>query len=254
MTLVIDIAWIVTVILVAVRLGAVLLLTPIFSLGSIPGHVRVLFVFALAAMLVGGLGVGARLPVESIASLLSAILIEGIIGALLAFGLFTAFATFMLAGRIVDMQLGFAVANLIDPTTRTQVPLLGSFLNVVAVVAFFAIDGHHMIIRGIAFSLEQIPPGTGLPVMDLGAVVVQFGAMFLYAVALVAPVIFTLLLIDVVIAVIARTMPQVNVFIVTLPLKIFVGLVMLALSLRYMSPVMARIFEVLFEYWNNLLG
>ena len=254
MSLAIDIAWIVTVILVAVRLGAVLLLTPIFSLGSVPGTVRVFFIFGLAVVLVAGLGVGARVSVETVAGLSTAIVSEAIIGALLAFGLFTAFATFMLAGRVVDMQLGFSVANLIDPTTRTQAPLLGSFLNVVAVVAFFAIDGHHMIIRGLAFSLEQIPPGTALPALDLGAVVVQFGAMFLYAVALVAPVIFTLLLIDIVIAVVARTMPQVNVFIVSLPLKIFVGLVMLAISLRYMSPVMARIYEVLFFYWNTLLG
>ena len=111
-----------------------------------------------------------------------------------------------------------------------------------------------MLMRGLEFSFERIPPGTLMADIDPSIVVAQFGGMFLYAVALSAPVLFTILLIDIVLAVIARSMPQVNVFIVSLPLKILVGLLMLAISLRYMQPLIMRIFEDIFEYWQRLLS
>jgi len=253
MTATAEIAWILAIALVALRIGAVLVLTPLFSIGGVPAHVRVFLVIALAVLMVGAVGIQTFDIPTSLGALVLAGLSEVVLGALLAFGLFTAFAVFQLAGRLMDMQVGFGIAALIDPTTRTQSPLLGTFLNLIAVAAFFAIDGHHLLIRGLAFSLERIPPGTPLIDVDPGAVVAQFGGMFVYALALAAPVLFVILLVDVVLAVIARTMPQVNVFIVSLPLKIFVGLVVLAISLNYAAPLMSRVFENLFNYWHDLM-
>jgi flagellar biosynthetic protein FliR len=177
-----------------------------------------------------------------------------VIGGLMAFGVVAAFAAFLLGGRIIDVQMGFGVASLIDPTTRSSAPLLGTFLNFLAVVTFFAIDGHHLIIRGLAFSLEHIPPGTSLGEINIGAVVAHFGAMFIFGVMVVAPALIAILLLDIGLAVIARTMPQVNVFIVSLPLKIFVGLAMTAISLPYLGSVMKRIFESIFSYWESVVA
>lgn len=253
MSITVETVWILAVALVALRIGAVFVLTPLFSFGGVPTNVRVLFVLGLAAMMMGGLNIQTLAVPTSLGPLVLAGLSELVLGALFAFGLFTAFAVFQLAGRIMDVQLGFGIATLIDPATRTQSPLLGTFLHLVALAAFFAVDGHHLLIRGLAFSLAHIPPGTLLTSIDSGAVVAQFGGMFVYALALATPVLFSILLIDVVLAVVARTMPQVNIFIVGLPLKIFVGLVILAVSLNYMAPFMARVFESLFNYWHNLM-
>lgn len=253
MSVTLEIAWILAVALVALRIGTIFILTPLFSFGGIPANVRVLLVMALAAIMVAaGNAQMLRMP-ASLGQLVLAGLSELVFGALLAFGIFTAFAAFQLAGRIMDFQLGFGIATLIDPATRTQAPLLGTFLNLVAIVAFFAIDGHHLLIRGLAFSLEHTPPGTLMTDIDSGAVVAQFGGMFVYALALAAPVLFAILLIDVVLAVMARTMPQMNIFIVGLPLKIFVGLAVLAVSLNFAAPLMARVFEDLFNYWHNIM-
>lgn len=254
MTLVINIGWALTLVLVVVRVAAALALTPLLALGSMPRQVRVLWVLALS---VGFLSVLAAPPNPApvgVGGLALAVLTEMLIGALLAFGLMTAFATFQLAGRILDLQLGLSVANLVDPTTRTQAPLLGTFLHFAAVALFFAVDGHHMVVRGLAFSFEHIPPGTALTALDMGAVVAQFGAMFVYAVALAAPVMFVLLLVDMAMAVMGRSMPQMNVFIVSIPIKIIVGLFVLALSVRYMGAVSGSIFEHLFDYWHTVLS
>jgi flagellar biosynthesis protein FliR len=253
MSLAIDMGWIAAVWLVALRIGALLLLTPLFALGGVPVRVRVLLVLALSLTLIAALGPTAIAYHGSLGGLLVAAMTELVIGGLLAFGVFTAFASFQFAGRIMDTQLGFGVASLIDPSTRTPTPLLGTVLNFTALMAFFAIDGHHMIIRGIAFSLERIPPGTPLVDIDSAAVVAQFGSMFVYALMLAAPVVFVVLMVDIAMAVMARTMPQMNVFIVSLPLKIVVGLITLTISLHYLNPIMTRIFEALFDYWHTLL-
>lgn len=254
MTLAVDMGWILTVLLVAMRIAAALALTPLLAMGGMPGRVRLLLVLALAVSLTSALAVPAAVSVTTLGGLIAAAFGELLFGGLLAFGLFTAFAAFQLAGRTIDIQMGFGVASLIDPATRTTAPLLGTFLNVVALAVFFAIDGHLMVIRGLAFSLQHLPPGTPLATIDAGAVVAQFGGMFVFALALAAPVLIVLFLVDIAMAVMARTMPQVNVFIVSLPLKILVGLLVLAISVRFMGPLMERIFEQVFDYWQQLVG
>ena len=79
------------------------------------------------------------------------------------------------------------VANLIDPVTRAQAPLIGTALNLMAVAIFFAVDGHHMLVRAVAFSLEHFPPGRSLRELNLAAVAAQFGVMFTFGLALAAP-------------------------------------------------------------------
>lgn len=250
----IDIAWLVAVLLVAIRIGAAFALTPVFGAPQIPMQARVITIVTLAVALVGAAGVHpAGLP-TSIGALGKAAISELVTGAFLAFAIFAAFGAFLLGGRIIDMQVGFSVANLIDPVTRTQSPLIGTFLNLLAVVIFLSIGGDHMLVRGLAYSVERIPPGTPIGQIDLGAIVTQFGAMFVYAVMLVAPVIFSLLFVDVGLAVMARTMPQVNVFIVSLPLKVLIGLLVLAISLNYLGPVLEKIFGSIFIFWQNVLA
>ena len=248
-----DITWLLTTVLVALRFGVALALTPILAFGNLPAMFRVLFVFALAALLGAGAGVSAARDVLDIAGFAGMAAAEALLGALLAFGILAAFGAFQLAGRLLDLQLGFGVATLIDPATRGHAPLLGTLLWMVAVVVFFAIDGHHALIRAFALSLQSVPPGTPPRDLEPAAVVGQFGAMFTFALAIAAPVVLVLLLVDAVVAVMARTMPQMNIFFLSLPLKILVGLLTLALSVVYLGPVARRCFETIFDMWASVL-
>jgi len=118
---------------------------------------------------------------------------------------------------------------------------------------FFAVDGHHMLVRGIAYSLAQFPPGRTLADLQAGAVVEQFGVVFAYGLMVVAPAVIVLLLLDVGLAIAARTMPQMNIFIVAMPLKVVVGVFTLALSMQYLAPALQRVFGSIGHYWQNLL-
>lgn len=253
MDITVDIAWLTAVWLIVIRVGATLALTPVFGAPQIPMQARAVLVVTLAVALVGVTGVHPAVLPASVGGLAKAAVSELFTGALFAFAMFAAFGAFLLGGRIIDMQIGFSVANLIDPVTRTQSPLIGTFLNLLAVVVFLAIGGDHLLIRGLAFSIKHIPPGTPLGQIDMAAIVTQFGAMFVYGVTLVGPVIFSLLFVDLGLAVMARTMPQVNVFIVSLPLKVLVGLIVLAISLNYLGPVMEKIFGSIFIFWQQAI-
>ena len=249
-----DIAYLTTVLLVSIRLGAVFLLAPIFSIAKIPVTVMVIFVLSLSALLVANLNISSLATPESFGDLVSAGAFELVVGGAMAFGMFAAFAVFLFGGRILDFQMGFGIANLIDPVTHTPTPMLGTILNMMAVMMFLMINGHHMVIRGLVYSLEKVPPGSAINNFELSALVAQFGNLFVFGLAIVAPAVFSLLLLDVGMSFAARTMPQVNVFIVSIPLKIFVGLLMLALSLNYVAPLMERIFGSMFRYWERILG
>lgn len=249
-----QLPWLLTVMLVSVRLGVVVIMTPVFSLIGLPVKIRLLFVLALSATLVSGMEPGFAAPaIDSPGSLALAAAHEFLIGSLLAFGLLAGFAAFQFAGRIMDIQLGFGVAGLIDPTTRAPAPLLGTVLNMAAVLTFFVIGGHRLLLKGLAFSLQQIPPGSALRGVPLDQVLAQFGAMFVFAALLAAPVMTVVLLVDIAMAVMARTMPQMNVFIIGLPLKILVGLIVLAISLGFLGPAFSLVFEGIFTGWQALL-
>jgi len=254
MRLSLDLNWIATVLLSSIRVGILFLMTPLLALGALPVNVRVLFVLALSAVLIAGAATPIGTIDLSVAGLAAAAACEVVLGGLLAFGLFAGFAAFQLAGRLLDLQLGLGVAVLFDPTTRSQAPLLGTLLFMVAVMFFFQIDGHHLVLRGLAYSLERIPPGTPMREIDFGALVAMFGAMFAFAAAISAPVVFVLLLADAALSIMARSMPQMNVFFAGLPLKILLGLLTLALSVPLMAPVAQKVFQSIFGYWQRVLG
>ncbi|MES9938935.1 MAG: flagellar biosynthetic protein FliR [Candidatus Thiodiazotropha sp. 6PLUC2] len=242
------------VLLVAARFSPIFLLTPLFAVAKVPTRVRVLLVLALSYLLVTGLDLKHIESLSTFSALFHALLIELMLGVMLAFGFFAAFGAFLFGGRILDFQMGFGVASLVDPATHIQTPLIGTVLNLMAVITFFLLDGHHMLVRGLVYSLDKIPPGSSVRELDPQVVIAHFGLMFVYGLAVVAPAVVTLLLLDVGMAVAARTMPQVNMFIIGFPLKIFLGLMVLALSLSYMGPLLEKIYASVFLYWSRLIG
>jgi flagellar biosynthetic protein FliR len=253
MTIDIDPGWGMAVFLVALRLGVLFLMLPIFaSLGGLV-TVRVLLTLVLSATFVAGTGVRPDLA-PGLGPLVAAALGEVVVGAVLAFGVFAAFGTFALAGKLLDVQSGFGIGAVYDPVTRSGSPVFATMLNMLGVVSFFSLDGHHALMRGIAFSLHQVPPGAGLTAIPAHAAIDQFGLMFSLGVALAIPAVLCLLLVDVGLAVVSRVLPQMNVFIVLVPVKIIAGLVLFALSVGAFEPAMTKIFASIFTYWESALS
>lgn len=249
----IALEWVIAVVLVSLRLTPIMLFSPLFSLAKIPVKFRVLFTLALSVALIINLNISSSISPGDTAALMSAVVYELMLGGMLAFGISTAFAAFQLGGRILDIQMGFGIAELVDPLSGNQDPLLGTLLNLLALTLFFIADGHHLLMRGIAFSLEKLPIGGAVTAWNPQILGAQFGLIFIYGMVIVAPVIILLLLVDIGLAVVSRAMPQVNIFILSIPIKIFLGLMMLAVSLDFMQPVFAKIFTAVFQFWEAVI-
>jgi flagellar biosynthetic protein FliR len=252
MSLVIDPAWSSASVLLWLRLGVLFFMTPVFSGFNGPPVVLALLSLALAGLLAAGAPVHAAVP-ASLAHFAWAALLEVGLGMLLAFGVHAAFAAFGMAGQLLDLQIGFGTGAIFDPVTRADTPVLGAAMNILAAVLFFAVDAHHAFVRGIAFSVAQIPPGSMALHFRPEAVLAQFGAMFSLALAMAAPVLFLLVLIEAGLAVISRMLPTMNVYFVGMPLKILVGLGALGVAATTMVPVAARAYATIFRFWDQVL-
>lgn len=253
MTVHLAAAWLIAVVLLSIRIGMVLVMTPALGSTSLPVRIRVLLVFAFSAALVSTLNLHAGMALLGLIDLVLAALNELFWGGLLAFGLLAAFMAFMVGGRVLDMQVGFGLASLLDPTTRSNAPLLGVALHMFAIAWFLAADAHHAILRGLVKSLALIPLGSGFLQVPVDAILHHFGLMFSLGLVLVGAVVVCLLLIDVGMGVASRVLPQANVFILSVPVKILAGLTVLSLAMLYMQPVMKKIFGQVFAYWEMVL-
>lgn len=253
MTVAIDPAWALAVFLTFVRVGAVFMLSPVFS--SIGGLavIRVLLTLALSALLVSGMGLRVPPAMLQPGALVLGAMLEVVIGATLSFGVFAAFGAFSVAGKLLDIQSGLGLGNVYDPVIRGGAPLFATMLQMLGVVVFFGVDGHHALLRGLAFSLQQVPPGSGLSSLDVDAVVRQFGLMFSLGVSLIVPVLLCLLLTEVGLAVVSRVLPQMNIFTVGVPVKIIAAIGLLAMTLGYLGPAMGRVYASIFQYWEQVL-
>ncbi|SHN18208.1 flagellar biosynthetic protein FliR [Duganella sacchari] len=237
--------------LVSVRLGVVFLMTPMLYAITMPAVVRALLVLGLSLALAGGLAVpSAPLPPGALAS---AMLGEAALGALLALGVQLAFGAFSLAGRVLDVQIGFGIPQVLDPVTRRQLPILTSLFEQLAVLVFFLTDGHHALLRGLAYSLERFPVGHAWTVAAaLPVVLRQVAGLFTLGMALAAPVVFCILLTEIALGILSRSMPQMNMFAMGIPVKIVVGLAALGWWQGGASAAMARIYNSIYTGWDAL--
>jgi flagellar biosynthetic protein FliR len=251
MKLSIDMAGLLGTLLLSARVAAATMLTPIFGPTQIPGPVRVLIALALSAFLVLAVPVAIP-PIDSVTDFAVATLGELLLGASLAFGFLVAYAATQIAGRVLDIQLGYGAAAVLSPTTQTPAPLIGTVLGMAMVAFFLGMDGHHVLIRALALSVQTYPPGTLAFGLDFGVHLKFSGAMFTFGLALAAPVMLSLLLADIALAVMARSMPQLNVFVLSFSVKIVLGLIGLAISIKFAGAVLTALFESTFRVWDSV--
>jgi flagellar biosynthetic protein FliR len=221
---------------------------------QIPATARVIFSMSLAVLLVATLPQvpAAADAFESIASLLSAAAVELFIGASLSFGFLVAYSATQVAGRALDIQIGFGAGAVLNPATQNMSPVLGTLFGMVAIAVFLGMDGHHVLIQAIALSVQNTPPGSLSYSADWPAFIQHSGVMFVFGLALAAPVMLGLLLADLALAVLARSMPQLNVFVLSFTVKVVLGITGLAASIRFSESLLAALYGRTFTFWDTV--
>lgn len=155
---------------------------------------------------------------------------------------------------VIGYQMGFAAANVFDPQSERQVALVSQFQNIFAILIFLAINGHHLFIRAAVKSYVYLPPGR----IDFSGEAIPYlmqlaSHMFAIGFQFSAPVLAVLLLSGLILGILARVFPQLNVFLLSFPLNIGAGFIVIALTLNLMSSLIRREFDNLGEWIVTLL-
>ena len=245
-------AWVASAFLLSLRVGATFMMTPVLHAVPLPATVRMLVMLGLSVSLAAGLAVAPTAWSGWNGFIVSAIS-ELALGATLGLGILLAFGAFAVAGQLLDVQLGFGIAQVIDPVTKRPVPILTSAFAYLAVVVFFLVNGHHALLRGIGYSVERFPVGMPWSLAHAAApLFAQVAGLFGLGFALAAPVVFSILLTEFALGVVARNLPQMNMFTIGLPVKILVGLVALSLWFSGIGGVMTRVYASIAITWDGI--
>lgn len=234
--------------LVFVRMTGLFVIAPIFSRRSIPTTFKVGLSFLLALILMNTLAVQ---NLENYTNLLQYTLLiakEFIVGITIGYVAYLVFISIYMAGQVIDMQIGFGMVNVIDPMSNIQVPITSNFYFILSMLLFLMANGHHLLIRALFESFKIIPLGSAVFDQDLLNDILRIsGNIFIIGFKISAPIVAAILITDVALGVISRTVPQLNVFVVGMPLKILLGVAVMILTI----PLFISITEVLMNGMGN---
>lgn len=224
-----------TIVLVLVRVSGMLAMVPIFSQQQLPRTLRfgigLLFTFVMVAT------VPTIAPMQ-LGPLTVAVLAQLFVGLVFGFVAYLLFTGVQFAGQIIDLQMGFAIANVINPQTSQSVTIVGEYELTLATLLYLTINGHHLLIAGMARSFALVPlPYAATPDLLTGDVMGFFTGALLVVLQIAAPVAISLFLVNVMLGLMARVAPQMNVFVIGFPLQIGIGLVMLIVSIPLLGAV-----------------
>ncbi|TVP45384.1 MAG: flagellar biosynthetic protein FliR [Gemmatimonadales bacterium] len=232
------------------RITGLLAVAPMFSARFLPLQLKAAFTVLLVMLLLpAGLAAGGA----DVAVTPEAMMGELVVGFTLGFAAGILVHAAEVAGDFIAVQTGLSGANLLDPLSQTQMPVLGQFMGLAALTTFLAVGGHRVVLESAALSMQVIPPGAGihpdgiLPLVETGSMLFSLGLR------MAAPVIAAVTIGNVALGVLARTVPQMNVLMTAFPLQIGIGLLVLSVSIPLMGGLFTAWPTQLRELGDGLL-
>lgn len=229
--------------LIAVRIIAMLLTSPIFSLRQIPSFVKVGLSMVIA-MIVSSSVKGVPLVTSNLFDLAFYTAKEVLIGVSIGYISTLIFNAVRISAQFMDFQIGFSMSQYYDPSTAGNSTPLERFFNWLATAIFLAFNFHHIILSAIIKSFEVIPVGIYETKLNIFSGVINiFTNSFYLSVQLAAPIVIVLFLTDFTLGLVARTVPQLNIFVLGMPLKVLVGLFAISAILPGLTHIYVKSFE-----------
>ncbi len=235
------------------RIGLVVFLLPFFSGQQVSTMIKAGVCLTLSLLLYPSLkDVVQPVPLDLV-SLSMVVIAELIIAMILSLSCIITLASFQHAGDVVSFQMGLAFAQVADPQSGGQVTLLSRWFNLVALLVFFTLNGHHYLLRAIVASFQTIPLGAGVltPVNYAGMISLS-AKMFVIAVKLAAPVMVVIVLLQVGLGFMGKFAPQMNILMTSFPITITLGLLFLSFSVIAIGDVMTQIFGEMVRFFHGL--
>lgn len=230
-----------TFFLVMIRCSVILFMVPVFNAPQIPRLLRISFGLIFSYVIYRTVPTIA--PLDGIYGLFVAVISQALVGFVFGYVSYLVFMGVQFAGEILDLQIGFAVSNIINPLTQQQITVIGELELALATLIFLMTNSHLFLLEGLGGSFSVVP----LPFATMSPAVVQsVSADFTQAVLIVfkiaAPVSLSLFVVNVALGLMSRVAPQMNVFVVGFPLQIGVGMLVLVLTIPLLGYALPAAF------------
>jgi len=243
--------------LIFCRITSFFVVAPILSARNVPNSFKVALGFMISVIVYLAYGFGETVPTDVTYVLL--IVREILAGVLMGFIVYLFFVIVQISGALIDMQMGFGMANIVDPMTGASAPLTGNFKYWVLLVIFLSMNGHHYMLNALMHSYEWMPLTNDLFARIHDGSISEFVTKtvvmaFMLGFQLAAPVVVSMFLTDVGLGFLAKTAPQFNVFVIGMPLKILVGFLILLLTMPSVTTLFSYLFSEMFGSLEQLLA
>ncbi|MCL1936547.1 MAG: flagellar biosynthetic protein FliR [Defluviitaleaceae bacterium] len=244
--------------LILIRVIGFFVIMPIFSTASIPTMIRVAFAigFSLVIYTSGIAESSTILPIDNIVGFFSLAVTEFLIGFVMAYIVYVLFAMLYFVGQMLDIAVGFSMVSVMDPTSQIQVPVLGNLLFMLAMALLIVTGGLNFILAAFFRSFDFVPIGFAsffsietLPTYVISVIV----ATFTMGLQIAMPIVGSILVIDLALGMLLKSMPQMNMFVIGLPLKIVLGLGILFILLPFFGAVYNNIFDIVFTSLETII-
>ena len=177
------------------------------------------------------------------------------VGFLIGYVATLAFAAFVMGGGLISSEMGLTMAELVDPLTGDRVSPIAQLLQIVALILFFSINGHHWLINALILSYKTVPI-TGFIEMgsSVGKIIDLFNGLFIAAIKIAAPIMIVLGLTVVVAGFLARSTPEINIFLIIFPMKILVGFLLLTIMFPFITRAIQYLLDLLHKDIFSVVG
>ena len=236
-------------VLLIFRVGGLVVTSPIFGRVNIPAMAKVCFTVAIGYLFFTIFPQTVDIKYSSLIGFVLLCASELLLGIALSFvtNLFFSLTAFT-AGHMIDMQIGFGIVNVYDIQNNMQAPVMGNILNLMLLLLFFAVNGHRQLIEMVYLTINRLPIGTAVLSPNIGWVALEiFKRAFMLGVMMALPILASGLTLEIILGVLMRTVPQIHMFVVGIPMKMFVGIIVFSATLPIYAGFSTRIFDELFS-------
>lgn len=227
-------------ILIFCRMAGLFIMSPIFGRQNLPTYWKIMFSVFLSYIVFSFDSFDTIIEIESFLHLAIYAIKEFFLGFILGYITTMLFSAILLAGQLIDTQIGFGMVNILDPQNNIQVPLLGNFNNMIALLLFLILDGHHTLISFLISSIDIVPVGRVVIDPDVyRMLIVLFYKAFELAFKISLPIIGAALVTEGALGLLSRSISQINIFAIGIPGKILIGLI----TLFFFMPMFMLLLE-----------
>lgn len=237
------------IILVGARLAGMIFTAPVLGSRNYPTYLKIGLVFFITLLIYPLIDIDVTYPVDTFWAYGWLVANELIIGMTTGFIMNIYFNFLYFAGDMIDREIGFAMANVVNPLDESQIALTSNFFYIYATIIFLQLNLHHELIMALIVSYERVKVGASLLMSDSYQIIVDVVAnSFILGFQISAPFVITVLIANIILGLLSKAMPGMNIFILGMPFKIFFGFSLFIILIPYLYDIFGNVLSEGFYY------